>query len=522
MDLPAQRIAQFAVLLWLGSLALPAFTAYGGDVPGAMVLLLGWAGLNVAWLSNFFFLKAATYVGTRQPDPPVGSAVAALLLSVDTVRFTDIYSDAGTEAVFGYGWGALLWFLALALMLVATGQRVREQGLFGVDESDWPVDAAAVARRLTICGVCTVIAILSGTLFMAIWDRRSPNTADRVALESSLFKRRPVCTVDVPAAAALGHPRSIQVNSAIDSRWTWFRADPLRFLELPIDFLRVGKFDYFLAGSGNGSEVRARSAHDSVDLRVDVTARDGRAELSLASSRGHTYQIAWKELRLPFERSADLCPASADPVEITARATGMESGPNGRYNFYRRGLPFDLRSQQVIAARPAVAARKRSSQSVVWAPSQCSDTHGPQYDFSRTHPEAQGLGTAVMHHGIARFRLFWPQWSDGGFSCSDDSLLLFRARRDPGDVRVIQGVELASLSLRDLTLEYALFAETPLEIREGIYDLGMAQDLGNEIVLILTSPGTSRNPKFTSTMLTVSRPETLLPPTTEPVSPSRD
>lgn len=132
---PSLRLARVAFALWCVSLLLPGFRVetQAASVPGIYVLLLGlafgWMVMGFAVYANLFFLRAAWVMHKgRLPD---GSVVLMLLLAATLPLFRGPLRDEGSSAiapVSSWGWGAVLWVIALLLMAAAALLRA---GLIG-------------------------------------------------------------------------------------------------------------------------------------------------------------------------------------------------------------------------------------------------------------------------------------------------------------------------------------------------------------------------------------------------------
>jgi len=189
-------LAALAFVSWLCSLALPAFSDYSGEMLwGLNILLVGWLGplnLTFAWFANFFFLVAVARLlcgGTTCYNP-----VVAFIISLDTLRFTSYPRNEGgaMSIIYGYGPGALLWFLSIALLMIAAGLRLKEQA-----RGD---KTAGRKLRFTGCAMCLVL--LAATAALSVRDRIKANMAERKKLESVLFKRVAVCEAPEPDVAS--------------------------------------------------------------------------------------------------------------------------------------------------------------------------------------------------------------------------------------------------------------------------------------------------------------------------------
>jgi hypothetical protein len=184
-----------AVLCWTTSLFLTAL----GSSPkklfiGMHLLAIGWTALlagNVAWLANLWFVWGVVRVLNQRSASLL--ALLALGCALDTWRFTRYLLDEGgaTAQVYGYGWGAVLWLLSMALLLAASG---------GVPErSNNGSPAARKTHWLKPTGLLlsAVVIISAGTISML--QRNSASKFEQDRLQGYAFKRSPVCSVEVAA-----------------------------------------------------------------------------------------------------------------------------------------------------------------------------------------------------------------------------------------------------------------------------------------------------------------------------------
>ena len=200
-DIPAKTLANVAIVIWLCSLALPGIDLYfqlysqRHWLPGYEILFMGWLSPlvgNFAWFANLFFLYAFSQVKIGRV--PVKSSIFAALLSLDTFRFDQYMMNEGgsTAPVYGFGWGAVLWFLSITILLTAVGaQQPDSKENLKRSEYEW----------LRPLGIFLTVAILGASGFFAIYDRIMANPMETQRLAGIAFKRGKVCRAPEPAAA---------------------------------------------------------------------------------------------------------------------------------------------------------------------------------------------------------------------------------------------------------------------------------------------------------------------------------
>lgn len=125
-------LAWGALGLWFVSLFLPCIIKFppARSVVGLEILVTGWlspvAG-NLAWFANPFFLIAVVRILTGKAAP--GMALAAVVLGLHTFWLTHLPNSIGSHPIYGFGWGAILWFASLLLMMAAAGSLQYEKRL---------------------------------------------------------------------------------------------------------------------------------------------------------------------------------------------------------------------------------------------------------------------------------------------------------------------------------------------------------------------------------------------------------
>lgn len=205
------NLALLALAFWLISLSLPGLVLYADQrtLPGYEILLMGWLSplvFNFAWFANVFLLRAIYRL--RSGGTPINSAVFAVLLSLDTYRFTQFLLDegGGSTPVYGYGWGAVLWMMSMSIVVMAVGARQREVANTGQSSGE---------RELLLpVGLILCAIVLGSSSYFAITDRMVANSLETQRLSNVAFKRGKIC----------GAPRSISI-------------DPIRNLSGPVEIV---------------------------------------------------------------------------------------------------------------------------------------------------------------------------------------------------------------------------------------------------------------------------------------------
>ncbi|HEY3299872.1 MAG TPA: hypothetical protein VGJ90_03785, partial [Methylophilaceae bacterium] len=186
---------------------------------------------------------------------PFRTTSIALFLSLDTLLFTDYMMNEGgsTTPVYGYGWGALVWFLSLCLLLVAVGIREIE-----IAKSKNIHSSSLV---LILIGIFIGIVALSSAGYLYKADRAHANTVELKRLENVIYKIGNVCSVEQPRIA---HP--IKNFSGTLAVTIYTSGDGASFFNLKeylnsgIPKVRVNGVDYFYEATKNGKILVSESA----------------------------------------------------------------------------------------------------------------------------------------------------------------------------------------------------------------------------------------------------------------------
>lgn len=276
----ASRLAYAAFALWLLSLPLVGIARYAveGGMRGYDILLTGWLSpfvLNFAWYANVFFLYA--FVQILKGRLATKSALLACILSIDTFRYSHVLlnENGTTDSVYGYGWGAILWFLAMSVILISAGIRFRESrskasGKFSVGMLLKPV------------GILTLLIVVCASLGWAAYDHIKANTHERKKLAGLAFKRHSVCSIPEPQVKSASKTFSGVLefvppsNDAHSYGISGINVKTL--LDWGVPVVRAFGYDYSLFSSGE--RVLMSSSPASGDPTVILTVNESRGKFS--------------------------------------------------------------------------------------------------------------------------------------------------------------------------------------------------------------------------------------------------
>jgi hypothetical protein len=211
---------------------------YSGQrhLSGFEILAIGWLSplvLNFAWFANIFFLYGIFRL--LSGGVPIKSAILAALLSFDTFRLSKILLDegGGTSPVYGYGWGAVLWFASVFVMLTAVGTRQRETN--ELHDYTQPF------------GLFLLMITLGTASYFAIHDRMVANDAEAQRLTKIAFKRGKVCStpepvVTIPIRNLSGPVEVVIEKNTLHANYPFAQIKDLSKWGIPT--IRIGNTDY--------------------------------------------------------------------------------------------------------------------------------------------------------------------------------------------------------------------------------------------------------------------------------------
>lgn len=278
-----KKITNLAILLWLISLALPAFVGFGSrdSCYGFEVLLIGWLGpvaINVGWFANtIWFFAVISLMGKERSTTTMAGWAVVLSLNTFTWNHT---CQPESRYIYGLGLGAVFWLIAIALTFVA--ETMREKEFTGKTNFLQVSKYYLVGLILLICG-------------LAIHDRVVGNADELYKLNYSLvaFKRSQVCSLSPKPINKIVLNGSIELISSKVN----YLINPETLLNLGAPFVRKEGQDYFLVDINNVKTIESKpaSAKVSAILTIDDirnTHSDGNPtftpqyKVSLVSSEG--------------------------------------------------------------------------------------------------------------------------------------------------------------------------------------------------------------------------------------------
>ena len=266
------KLIYASVLLWLTSLALPAFVSFSSKETlfGWNVLLMGWLGplaLNFAWFANIFlFLAIGNLI--EKDKSATGKAGWAVILSLNTFTFEFIPNAVnGGNPIYGFGIGSALWLTAIALTFLAA--TIKEKQLTGKFENLF----------LSKLYLVILVALIS---YLAIHDRVLGNADELKKLNGSLvaFKRSKICSASPKPTNRIVLNGSLELapslNYAQKPSKSYFLDDPETFLSLGIPVVRKDGLDYYLENINDIKSIKSRPANTKIAATLTVIGQISR------------------------------------------------------------------------------------------------------------------------------------------------------------------------------------------------------------------------------------------------------
>jgi hypothetical protein len=301
----SRTLAKTAVSLWLVSLALPGFSVEYGAEPfyGIFILFLGilfgWGVSGWAAYANIFFILASFKMLKKPDSVPIGISIAMVVLAAMTPIFNGPIRDEGSGTivpVVSWGWGAILWFLSIAFLAIATACRAKLVPKFNLKLV--PIFLGA-------------LLITVGAYRMYQWGNASDQDREMYLPKSMAFSVADFCRV--PLVWPTGPLVQADETVAIDIEAS-LRSDvaPYMPIKLP-EFVRYERFGYdwekFQFADMPSMTVRSSPEPKNIFLQVKRTTDGGVIKILNKSTNAVLYE---QPLRLVTAKDGRMrvCPLS--------------------------------------------------------------------------------------------------------------------------------------------------------------------------------------------------------------------
>jgi hypothetical protein len=176
-----------------------------------------------------------------------GLAAITFFFALDTLRFSSYLLDegGGQTAVYGYGWGCVLWFTSIGILVAATGTLAIENRLNSISANGQQAEESS-AEWLRPVGLVLSLTVFSIALILSYRDHIHANTAERTRLEGLAFKRGAVCSVEDPTVLKpVVTQGALEVVLPKDELAAYPFNGPRRLLDWGIPKVRFGDRDFY-------------------------------------------------------------------------------------------------------------------------------------------------------------------------------------------------------------------------------------------------------------------------------------
>jgi hypothetical protein len=295
--LSASVLCWLALACWTGSLLLPALgSSTEKRFIGVEALLGGWGAIyfgNFAWLANVWFIWASLRVlAGRKSD---GLAFWAFVFSLDAFRLSRyLQNEGGSFAqVYGFGWGAVLWWLAMALIVAASGSLPNPDPGKRSKPAQWTM--------LKPIGLMLFGIIVIGVTFVAVTQRSTASVLEQKQLTGYAFKRTSVCTKEVNGVRVLlphlDGPLLVDLPpKRSESLYPFERPEKLLLWGIPS--VRIGGRDFRLTHMGEELMLTSSPAKGHVGAILTVRQSGAQLDVDLTTSDGRM-AFAQQWLKMP-------------------------------------------------------------------------------------------------------------------------------------------------------------------------------------------------------------------------------
>jgi hypothetical protein len=485
------NVAILTVTVWLSSLIFSAFVPYyrsSETLWGFTVLMVGWLGVlgvSIAWFANPCLLIALA----KRRSGGAGFALVAALLALDSLRLDSLPTGrGGSQAIYGYGPGLVLWLAAMGLGLVATGMRVRELRTVSASAAEW-------AREL---GIAWLVLLVAGFGALAIKDRLQASFAERERLRSVVLKRGPVCARE-PPIASLAMPQPAVILEFGGGSGAYPFDSPQRVLDWGIPVVRAKGHDYTLIGSGHDRMIRITPAEGplSAILHYFVEGKDdkGRSDIRIriATPAGKTvFDHLWTRDGPEYCPEYKLSPrASEQPKKVVMEVLGLAGRPASEPlpNFWDS---IHKTTGTVVGREPAGDLPWQNTN--IGCP--------PDTGFSHERASRSGILGSPFFMGRVAYQFSHP----GFFSvCSREAAYIYSSAKNSGDYFLT----ITRRSLNDLKREWTVnvkVVNADAALQERATRLVSVSEAGDKLRIRTRHYGHDQ-------ILTI---EALLPPSREP------
>lgn len=326
----SRGLALTGLAVWLISLSQAALIIDDGSMKpsiiyGHEILVAGWIGglglLTAGWYANVPFFIAGLVL-LLSAERPWKTVIVATLLALDTFRMQSI-PEGGS--VYAYGGGAILWFAAFALLILAVAWRKLEL-------QDRALSLAAIGSPGLVLSMTVVVA---GVSLYGVYAYRATNhssVTESEFLPAGAVKLGPVCTDVVRPPST-----KIELSGPLEILGRAYPFDaPASLLAWGIPVVRKNGIDFALSDATDLNSIYWKPADGAVAGVLTLRTAEGsqgriEAVLTSADSRTTAFRQTWTRnpkktsLYCPDYRPYDSEPSSP-PRSLLAAAVDVPGG----------------------------------------------------------------------------------------------------------------------------------------------------------------------------------------------------
>lgn len=393
--LSANGLHKIACLLWLLSLNYTALDLLNGETyDGLTVLATGWLApvvhLNLAWLANlfFFYIVITHSVGRvistgRTYGKLIIPAWLAVICSLHTPALSHIVVGAQPtyREVYGYGWGAILWFAAIFVMAMAVGKRLSNY----VQSINLAVPQRSPSlymqgKTTYSLGLRLLLALIVLTLIKGSYDHLFASPMEQVRLDKSgvVFTRQPICTREIKLPISV--PRSnVTLRLTLNGDLFFFSSDnPVTYLDIEgVKAVQLNGIEYqYQENDKSTLKIQSITQQPDIDLTISeigsLPKGQPRGKIYFTLVDSHTgdllFRDYWKtNVQTEYQTPKTVIDRCSEPspialIEKSLNQTERKDLPN-RVN-YEKNFAFSFKALTPIAVEDTPSALSAYTQLV--------------------------------------------------------------------------------------------------------------------------------------------------------------
>lgn len=309
--LTSRKLALISFLFWFASLWNVALVSYTGEtLTGLPIVLLGFMAGNLAWFANplLIFLLLLLITGSKSKKTII-ILILIILLACNTVLLDTFYSASGgggSSALFGYGTGFVLWLISIMLAFIAVGIQYQEFDEKGQNQ---------IGLIVQYTGVLLLLAVIFGTFFLNIQDKKYANNQEKERLAAVVFKKGSVCSEEIrvnsiPLVGVLEviHPMYKGFREPRNPAYMFNSPEKLLYWGIPL--VKMRGMDYSLLQQPKETLLIATASKEESSFQLEIskyTTNDIRIVLK-QKNEIILFDQTWKNLYKKSYQEEIFCP----------------------------------------------------------------------------------------------------------------------------------------------------------------------------------------------------------------------